>query len=432
MRLYQKFFPYSKEVYSWCLYDWANSAFATTIMAAVLPNYYSTVAASKLAPNIASSYWGYSNTVAMVFIALLAPILGAIADHQSARKKYLSVFALAGILFTGLLYSVQEGDWFSASVFYIIARIGFSGGDIFYNALLPAVAPKDRIDQVSVLGYAVGYLGGGILLALNLHMILYPAFWNIADAQTAVRFSFLSVSIWWAVFTIPLLLNVREPHSGRQPAIRVNALLAGFRRLQETLKNIRKYRQLFRFLIAYWLYNDGIGTIIIMAVIFGTEIGIGRSQLIGAILLVQFVGIPFSILFGKISQWIGSKRAILLGLVVYTLICFGGYFMKSASHFWILALLVGTVQGGTQALSRSLFGSMVPANKSAEFFGFYDVSQKFSGILGPALFGLIGQSMGSSRWGIVALVVFFLSGGYLLLRVNEQEGRQLVAGHASS
>jgi len=411
-----------KVVISWAFYDWANSAFATTIMAAVLPVYYSTVAASSFSPNIASSYWGYTNTLAMVVIALVAPILGAIADYKQAKLNFLKFFAFAGIVSTGFLFFVKGGDWLFASLLYIIGRIGFSGGNLFYDSLLPHIARDDKLDWVSTFGYAMGYLGGGLLLAVNMAMILYPGTFGIEDAGTATRFSFVSVALWWAVFSLPIFKNVSEPKVNEVIKQKVNILNAGFSRVLNTFKEIKKFKQVFLFLLAFWMYNDGIGTIMVMAVIFGTEIGIGQEHLIGAILAVQFLGIPFTILFGKLSKRITAKRAIYLGLIVYTLIAIGGYFMTNALHFWLLAIGVGMVQGGTQALSRSVFAIMTPKSKSAEFFGFFDVSQKFSGIVGPALFGIIGQLTGSSRISIFALIVFFILGMYLLEKVRLPEG----------
>ncbi len=404
------------------MYDWANSAFATTIMAAVLPAFYSAVAAVTLGKTIASSYWGYTNTIAMFIVAVLAPILGAMADHGRARKKYLGVFASFGILFTGLLVLVSSGDWLMASIFYIVGRIGFAGGNIFYDALLPHVAGEDRIDQVSAYGYAFGYLGGGLLLALNLAAIMKPAVFGIPDKAWASRLSFLSVAVWWAVFSIPIFKNVGEPPGRRIEGESRNPVKAGLQRLKLTFREIRQFREAFKFLIAFWLYNDGIGTIIVMAVIFGAEVGIGQSTLIGAILAVQFIGFPFTILYGQLPKRLGTKNSILVGLIIYTGIAISGYFLRTGLHFWILAILVAMVQGGTQALSRSLFGSMIPRFRTAEFFGFYDVSSKFSGILGPLLFGIVGQLTGSSRLSIISLIVFFVGGGLLLMGVDHDEG----------
>ena len=402
---------------SWCLYDWANSAFATTIMAAVLPVYYGTVAGATLSGNRASSYWGYTNTVAMLIIASLSPILGAMGDAAGKRKSYLFRFALLGVLSTGLLICIGRGDWLWASFLYILGRIGFGGGNVFYDSLLPYVAEKEDFDRISCLGYALGYLGGGLLLTLNLAMILKPRWFGLADSQWGSRASFLTVSLWWAIFSLPILLWVKEPQRSDIRQDR-NPLFAGFRRLSATFHKIRQYREAWKFLLAYWLYNDGIGTIIIMATIFGAEIGIAQKHLIGAILLVQFLGIPFTLLFGWATRFLETKTCILLGLAVYTLAAIGGYFMRTPLHFWMLAVLVALVQGGCQALSRSFFGRMIPDGQSAEFFAFYDISAKFAGIIGPALFGFVGQISGSSRYGIVSLVIFFLLGGFLLTRVH--------------
>ncbi len=411
-----------KIIISWAFYDWANSAFATTIMAAVLPIYYSKVVASSFPANIASSYWGYTNTIAMISIAIMAPLLGAIADYKQSKLSFLKFFAFCGITSSAVLFVVKEGDLLLASLLYIFGRIGFSGGNLFYDSLLPHITKSDKLDTVSTMGYAFGYLGGGLLLALNMGMIMSPNTFGIPDTQTATRISFLTVAIWWAVFSIPILKNVKEPKIAKKEIQQKNRILEGFFRVRQTFKEIRKFRQIFLFLLAFWLYNDGIGTIMVMAVIFGTEIGIGQEHLIGAILTVQFLGIPFTILFGKLAGKITAKRAIYLGLIVYTCIAIGGFFMTNAFHFWLLAIGVGMVQGGTQALSRSLFAQMTPKNKSAEFFGFFDVSQKFSGIIGPAIFGLIGQATGSSRISIFALVVFFIGGMYLLEKVRLPEG----------
>ena len=404
------------------MYDWANSAFATVIMAAVLPEFYSSVAGATLEKTTATSYWGYSNTIAMLMIALTAPILGAIADHSGAKKRLLGVFALVGILATSFLVFIGRGMWFYASLLYVFGRIGFGGGNIFYDSLLPHVARAEEIDNVSAGGYAYGYLGGGILLTLNLLMILKPAFFGIADAEWGSRISFLTVGIWWAFFSIPIFKNVSEPQTIIAEDESQNTFLAGYQRLKKTFKNIKKFKELVKFLVAFWIYNDGVGTIIIMAVIFGAEIGIGRTHLIGAILLVQFLGFPFTLIFGKLPKRIGTKNSILIALGIYAFIAFLGYFMKEPLHFWLLAILVSMVQGGTQALSRSMYGSMSPPSKSAEFFGFYNVSSKFAGIVGPFLFGIVGQLTGTSRISIVAIVLFFIIGGLVLMTVDHSQG----------
>jgi len=410
---------YKRAVNAWCMYDWGSSAFSTTIEAAVLPVYFEQVVAAGLAGNLATVYWGYTNSIALLVTALLAPILGSIADYTAGKKRLLGIFAVIGILATALMVLIDSGDWLLAIVLFFFGSIGLGASYVFYDSLLPHVARDKDIDYVSSKGYALGYLGGGILLAVNILMI--QVIWK--GSTLGPRLSFLTVAVWWAIFSIPLFRHVQEPaahtagiEKGTHPVV------AGFRRIGQTFREIRKYRQLFLFLVAFWLYNDGIGTIIKMATIYGSEIGIGMIDLIGALLLTQFVGIPFSLLFGKFSSKIGTKRSIMLGLGWYTLITIAGYAMSQAWHFWVLAFAVGMVQGGTQALSRSLFGLMAPKARSAEFFGFYDISSKFAGIAGPALFALVGQLTGSSRLSIIALIAFFIGGILMLTRVNEKEG----------
>ncbi len=408
---------YRKKIISWCMYDWANSAFATTVMAAILPVYYSKVAGAVLPGNTATVYWGYTTAIGLLITAFIAPILGAIADFSKIKKRMLMIFASLGILFTSLLYLVNTGDWFIASLFFIFGNVGFATSEVFYNSLLPEVAKPEDIDKVSTRGYALGYLGGGILLAINVAMLNI-----IEDKKFASRLCFVTVGIWWAVFTVPLIMNVKETSRKNTIGRKFNSFYVGVRRLRKTFGELKNYRELLLFLSAFWIYNDGIGTIIKMATIYGAEIGIGTNDLIGALLLTQFVGIPFAILFGRLAGLIGTKRSIYIGLWVYTVISIGAYFMTKGIHFWMLAFCVALVQGGTQALSRSLFASMVPSKKTAEFFGFYGMSSKFAGIFGPLIFALVGQLTGTSRLSIISLVAFFVIGGLILSRVDEEEG----------
>lgn len=409
---------YRKMVNAWCMYDWGSSAFSTTAEAAVLPVYFGTIAAGSLAPNQATAYWGYTNSLALLVAAVLAPILGSIADYTGAKKKLLAIFAGIGILATALMFTLNTGAWVFALVLFFFGSIGLGASYIFYDALLGHVAKEEDSDFVSSKGYAMGYLGGGILLAINIAMI-----WFLETNNLGYRLSLLSVALWWGVFTIPLMRHVPEPPANKMGIqAGLNPVKASFNRLAMTFQEIRKYRELFKFLIAFWLYNDGIGTIIKMATIYGAEIGIGTLDLVGALLLTQFVGIPFSLLFGKFSKRVGTKRSVMIGLGWYALLTVAGYFMSEAWHFWALAFSVGMVQGGTQALSRSLYSQMAPKARSAEFFGFYDVSSKFAGIIGPFLFAVVSQIAGQSRLSIVALIVFFIGGIILLTRVDEAEG----------
>lgn len=416
-----------KELRAWALYDWANSAFATTVIAAVLPIFYFDVAANGLAENVRTAYWGYTDSIALLVIAVLSPVLGAAADYLGAKKRFLAVFLAIGILATTMLFFAQRGAWLYASLVFILGQIGFAGGNVFYESLLPHVARSDEIDRVSSAGYAIGYLGGGVLLAVNAAWLAWPQAFGLADKEQAARLSFLSVSLWWLVFSIPLFRRVAEPtrRLEHDEQTRMNPVVVAFARLFETLRELRRHRQVFVFLIAFWLYIDGIGTIIKMAAIYGKEIGIKSEALIGALLVVQFVGIPFTFAFGALAGRIGAKNGIYLALGVYALISVFGYFMTTALHFWILAVAVAAVQGGAQALSRSVFSSMVPRGKSSEFFGFFSVSSKFAGIVGPAAFGVVSELTGSSRYSIVFLVGFFLVGILLLSRVDVAEGRRV-------
>jgi len=411
---------HNKIINAWAMYDWANSAFVTTIMAAVLPVYYSSVAAANLGGNLATVYWAYTTSISLLIAAIVSPVLGALADFSGTKKRLLAIFAFLGILGTTLLYFVKTGDWLMASIFFVIGDLGFAGSMVFYDSLLPHIASGEEMDQVSSKGYALGYLGGGIMLAINMAMIMLAPK-EMTGLMT--RLSFVSVAVWWFVFTIPLMKYVPEPPRHVMPGEEhFNPVQASFSRLAHTFREIIKFKQLFLFLIAFWFYNDGIGTIIKMATIYGAEIGITQTTLIGTLLMVQFVGIPFAFLFGWLAKKIGAKISIYSCLIIYTCIAIAGYFMSQEWHFWALGLAVATVQGGSQALSRSLFGRMMPKSKSAEFFGFFSVSEKFAGIAGPFLFGIVGQIMGHSRLSIVSLIIFFVIGAILLSRVDVDAG----------
>ena len=424
----------TREQRAWATYDWAVSAMQTTIMAAVFPIYFVKVASAGLSADEGQQQLAYANTVATVLVTLLSPILGALADHSAAKKKLLAAFALLGAVPCALMFFVDRGDMTLASVLYAVAMVGAQGSMAFYGALLPHIARDDEVDRVSTAGYAIGYVGGGVLLALQLAWITNPGLLGLpngpgiapAQATLPTRLAFVSVAAWWLLFTVPVLRRVPEPPPTREPGEGGGLLVAPFVRLGHTLRELRGFRQAALLLLAFMIYNDGISTIINMATAYGTSIGIGQSALIAAILLVQFVGIPCSFAFGLIADRVGAKRAVVGGLLVYVLIAVLGYYMRTATHFLALALLVGLVQGGTQALSRSLFASMVPPHRSGEFFGFYGVFEKFSGIFGPLLFAVVIALGGTSRHGILSVIVFFVVGTLLLLRVD------LARGHASA
>lgn len=415
------------ELRAWAMYDWAKSSFETTVGVAVLPVYWSSVAAVSLAGPVASAYWGYTNSIALILVALMSPVLGAMADFMGAKKKFLAGFMLVGVLATAGLYFVDRGDWQLAAVLFIIGSIGVTASTVFNDSLLPGIASDAEVDRVSTAGYALGYFGGGVLLALNVVILTKPSLIGLDDAGAATKVVFLSVALWWLIFSFPVLRRVPEPprrleagESGTQ-----NPVTVGFRRLRETFGEIRQYRQLFLFLLAYWLYIDGVHTIQKMAVVFGAELGIERGSLIGAILLVQFVGIPATFAFGALASRIGPKTGLYIALTVYALISVFGYFLREAWHFWVLAIAVGLVQGGAQALSRSIYATMVPRAKASEFFSFFSIFEKFGGVVGPALFGIVAQSMGSNRPAILAIIVFFIGGIALLTRVDIEEGRRV-------
>lgn len=413
------------ELVAWALYDWANSAFVTTILAAVFPIFYVRVAAAGLPPGRATVYYAVATAVGMATISLMAPPLGALADYAGAKKKLLAAFMGLGVLCTAGLATIDRGEWLLASVLFVLANIGVSGSFAFYDSLLPHVAREDEVDRVSTAGYALGYLGGGLLLAVQLLAIGHPGWFGLRDEASASRAAFASVAVWWLVFSLPLLVRVREPRPCRLPGETGGApLRASFARLARTFHELRRHRQAALLLLAFLLYNDGINTIIRMAASYGTEIGIGSEALIGSILLVQFTGIPFAFLFGALASRVGTKPAIFVGLVAYLGITVQGYFMRTAGDFLFLALLVGMVQGGCQALSRSLFATLIPRHKSSEFFAFFGVLDKFAGVIGPTLFATVAASLGSSRPAILGLMAFFLVGGGLLSLVDVDEGRR--------
>jgi UMF1 family MFS transporter len=409
------------------MYDWAKSAFETTIMAAVLPIYYADVAGKGLPENLRTAYWGYTTGLGLLIISILSPLLGAIADTSGTQKRMLLQFSVAAAIASGLLWYVGEGDWMLASLLYIVANIGYAGANVFYDALLPYIATPDEIDRTSTAGYALGYVGGGILLAVNLAWITKPDLFGFADKGVAVRASFLSVAVWWLVFMWPTQRYVREPAPTREAREAGSAVAVAWRRIIDTFRQVRRYKQVCIFLVSFWFYTDGIGTIIKMATIFGREIGIGTTHLIGALILVQFLGIPATFAFGAIAERIGAKASIVASLFVYAGICVLGYFMSEAWHFWALAVLVALVQGGSQALSRSLYATLVPLSKASEFFSFISVSARFAGILGPILFGLVAQFSGGSRLSILFLISFFVVGIVLLLKVDVPEGQRVAA-----
>ena len=425
------------ELRAWAMYDWANSAMACVVITAVFPIYYSSVACHGMRPEAASRLFANVTTISMAIIAVLSPILGTMADFNGRKKGMLGGFLLIGAGACAAMFFIYQGDWLLASILFTLANIGANGSYVFYDSLLPHIASDDEIDRVSTAGYALGYIGGGALLALNLAWIAKPGWFGFPSGQgltsdqvtLPARVSFVSVAIWWLVFSIPILRHVPEPKpTGLPPGYRDDQMFpirAAVARLIETGRALGRYRQAVILLVAFLIYNDGIGTIMRMATIYAAELNFDQGITIASIILVQFVGIPFAFLFGMLAGRIGAKPSIALGLLVYAGICVFGYYMKTEWHFLILAILVGTVQGGTQALSRSLFASLIPRDKSGEFFGFFGTFEKFAGIFGPAVFSGINLLTGSSRGSIIALIGFFILGGFLLAFVDVEAGQRL-------
>ncbi len=416
---------------AWCIYDWANSAFVTTVVATVLPIYFAEVicGGQPVSWNFlghsfssgAPSLWGYAMALAALLVAVSSPVFGAVADAGGRRKQFLGVLTGIGVLASVLLYTTGAGDVWPVLGILVIGQIGFAGSNVFYNSLLVSVAPPEKRDVVSSRGFAFGYLGGGLLLALNLFMIKSPGTFGFPDSGMATRTVFLTVAVWWALFSIPLFRFVPEGVSGNAKSF-PHAFRSGLRTLAGTFRNLSRQKNILRFLVAWLLYNDGIQTVIIMAAIFGkVELGIDTGHLIGALLLTQAVGVPGSILFGRMAGRLGAKRMLLTGIVAYIVIILFAFRMQTTMEFYVLAGVVGLFQGGIQAVSRSFYASMIPSDMNAEYFGFFSVSTRFASIFGPLIFAVIGDLTGSIRLSILSLALIFLAGGWVLRGVREKE-----------
>ena len=407
-----------KKVIAWCLYDTGHCAFATVVMAVVLPVYYQSVLAGGSAWALPS--WGYASSIALFLSACITPLVGTYIDGRAVKKRFLITFALLGIAASaGLALSGTLG-WLYALFCMVAGTVGMSVATVCYDALLAYVAPEGGMDRVSAMGYGIGYLGGGVLLAIDLAMITYLGAWG-------VPLSFVSVAVWWAVASVPLMRCVPEPLPNADAP-------SGFKETLHTLarswNELKGYPEALRFMISFWLYNDGIGTIVRMAAVFGAGIGISQTALVGAMLATQFVGVPFALLFAYLAEKLGSKRAVMLSLVWYTLICVGAMFISRDWHFWAMAVAVGMVQGGSQAISRSIYASMLPPGRSGHFFGLYNVSSKFAGIIGPAFCGFISQATGSLRLAVAAIGISFIAGIWVLSGVDVEKGRRRAHGQA--
>jgi len=408
----------SRPILSWALYDWANSVFATTVIAGFFPVFFKQYWSAGADAVTSTAQLGFANSIGSAFILIAAPILGAIADGGGSRKKYLGAFTALGIAASAGLWFVGQGDWSMAAIVYVLASVGFSGAIVFYDALIVAVSPPARYDEVSCFGYSLGYIGGGLLFAVNVAMTLSPSTFGLAGAAEAVRLSFVTVAVWWLVFSIPLFRNVTEPPRIDAAA---SATAAGFRSLAKTLREYRTHRMAGLFLLAYFFYIDGVHTIIRMAVDYGLSLGFPSDSLIVALLIVQFVGFPAALVFGLVAARVGPKPALYFGVAVYVAVTVWAYFMTTVAEFYVLAVVVGLVQGGVQAISRSLYARYVPAAQSGEFFGFFNMIGRFAAILGPSLVAVTGLLTGSSRLGILSVIALLVIGMVLLSFVREQE-----------
>ena len=413
-----------KEILSWSLYDWANSTFSTTVMAGFFPIFFKQYWSTSAEVTVTTWYLGLANSIASILVATLAPFLGAIADKASVKKRLLIFFAFLGIISTGTLSIINQGQWIIAIVFYVSASIGFMSANIFYDSLLPSVAPKEKRDFVSSFGYALGYIGGGILFLINVLMYLKPELFGISDAASAIKLSFLTVAIWWAVFSIPIMVFVKEPSVSENIGI-TNSIKLGFNQLISTIATIKKFKVVTTFLIAYWFYIDGVDTVIRMAVDYGTSIGFSTSALIIALLLVQFIAFPATLIYNWFASKIGIKRGIFIGIIGYILISIFASLVSKEWHFYAIAVMIACFQGGIQALSRSLYSTIIPKSNAAEFFGFYNMFGKFAAIIGPPLVGYIGLVTGNPRIGILSVIMLFVLGGIMLAKVDVEEGERV-------
>ena len=408
----------NRSQFSWALYDWANSAFATTVIAGFFPLFFKRYWSGEAAATDSTFWLGAGNSAASFLIVLAAPVLGALADTGGLHKRLLGGFAALGIVCTAGLFLVGAGQWPWAIALYVVAILGFSGANVFYDAMLPSLAPSEDRHRLSAFGFSLGYLGGGLLFLLNVAMTLQPGWFGLADATEAVRFSFLSVALWWGVFTLPLLLGVKPPLPS---AAGGTSIPTSFRRLAQTLRDLRAHRNLWLFLLAYWLYIDGVATIIRMAVDYGLAIGLPSNSLIVALLIVQFVGFPATLVFGRIGTRFGAKRGLWIGLWVYVVATVCATFMDTTLEFYALAVALGLVQGGVQSLSRSLFSRLIPPERDGEFFGFLNMLGKAAAVIGPLMVGVVAASTDSSRLGLLSIVLLFALGMLVLRHVQEPD-----------
>jgi len=418
------------------MYDFANSAFATTILAVIFNQYFaSVVAGGEKGVELlgfrlhGASFFTFAVSLSMALSAIFSPFLGAVADASGSKKRFLMAFCFAGVLFTGLLYLVHAGDYWMGAIFFIIANIGFAEGNVFYNAFLPEISNEQNIGRLSGLGWALGYIGGGTLLAINLVMLKYPEWLGFPTGYFSVQDCFFSVALWWLIFSLPTFLFLKERSEGSLPRIEGSYFLEGYRRLQHTFRRVKTFRELTKFLIAFLIYNDGIETVIVMASIFGAEVlGMETGEIILFFLMIQGIAFVGALIFGFLADAIGNKRTVMISLGIWSLIVLWafqlGIIWDPKTEYWILGVLVAIVLGGSQAASRSLQGIFTPDANSAEFFAFFGVSGKFASIFGPLIYGILIAITGSVRSGVLSVLLFFVIGMAILWTVNEKKGME--------
>lgn len=418
-----------RQILAWSCYDWANSAFATAVIAGFFPVFFKEFWAAGLSVTESTRWLGYASSTASLVLVCTAPLLGALADQLGAKKRFLLLFTSLGVLATGGLFWLAAGHWIAALTLYGLGLMGFLGSNVFYDSLITDVAEPGDYERVSSLGYALGYLGGGLLFALTVVMVLTPKTFGFTDAGTAVQFAFLSVALWWAFFTLPIAFLVREPRGLNEKTFGV-AVRGAFAELALTFRQVRRLRNTFLFLLAYWCYIDGVDTIVFMAVDFGLSLGFPANSLMVALLITQFVGFPAALLFGRLGTRWGPKPSILVAIFVYMLVVAAASQMQEVSHFYALAVAIGLVQGGVQALSRALFAGLIPVGQTAELFGFYNMVGKFGAVLGPFLVGSVAALTGDPRLSLLPILFLFLIGALLLMRVDVAAGQAAVKGHS--
>ncbi len=411
-----------RSAWAWAFYDWANSAFATVVIAGFFPVFFKQFWAADLTATESTRWLGYTSSAASLIVVCLAPLLGALADQIGAKKRFLLAFTALGVLATGALYWVAAGHWGAALLLYLLGLLGFFGGNIFNDALIIDVAEPDAYERVSSLGYALGYLGGGLLFGLDVAMVLAPQWFGFADKGAAVQAAFLGVALWWALFSLPIALVVPEGRGVGRRTLR-GALRGSFAELATSFAKVRELRMTFLFLVAYWFYIDGVDTIVFMAVDYGLSLGFPDSSLMVALLITQIVGFPAALAFGRLGEAWGAKRGILLAILIYMAVVAAASRMDQVSEFYGLAVAIGLVQGGIQALSRALYASLIPVGAAAEFFGFYNMVGKFAAVLGPFLVGTTAVLTGDPRLSLLPILALFLIGAALLWRVDVGGGR---------